>query len=168
MVEVGSFKPGMKLEKATGPARVTSTQSGGVKLGVGMGLSIVAPLTVGSKQCLFQRVVLMERPLADWLVELTAEPRLPTAGAVIPGSPLTLIRIKFGIGVGLFRIGTTLAGEVGLKTVVPATFKTLEPFLISCLKSPMTISKALRASRSASVSWKLVWASCRSVVARER
>ena len=107
-------------------------------------------------------------------MEFTAEARLPTAGPVTESghqedSERTLRRMKFGIagvvpgvGVGLY-IGTTLAGDLGIKTVV-----TLEPLTISCLKSPMTISKALRASRSASVSWKLVWASCRSVVARER
>src|SRR5436190_21688079 len=92
-----------------GPLRVTRTQSGGVKLGVGAGLSIVAVdgFATGIKQCLFQRVVLMERLFADGLlVEFTAEARLPTAAPEIPGSPLMLIRIKFGIGVGLFRIGT--------------------------------------------------------------
>ena len=48
------------------------------------------------------------------LAEFTAEARLPTAGAVIPGSPLALIRIKFGIGVGLFRRGTMFAAAVGM------------------------------------------------------
>jgi hypothetical protein len=76
-----------------------------VKLGVGAGLSIVAVdgFAAGIKQCLFQRVVLMKRPLADWsLVEFMAEARLLTAGEAIE-SLRRLIRIKFGIGVGLFR-----------------------------------------------------------------
>ena len=96
-------------------------------------------------------------------VELTADARLALAGQGIT-SELTLRRIRFGIAGSPLRIGTTLAGDFGIQRGL----KNCEPLKISRLRSPTTIFKAFRASRSASVSWKLVCASCRSVVVRDR
>src|SRR4029077_2763449 len=85
------------------------------------------------------------------------EAKLGTPGGEGIGSLRTLRRIKLGMdGSSPDRCGCTLVGVV-------------EPAVaISCFRLPTTMSSALRASRSAVVSLELDWASCRSVVVREK
>src|SRR5205823_14957392 len=97
-------------------------------------------------KCLFHRSSMIERLFAETsVVELTADARLPTAGAG-SASDRTLRRMRFGIGsagalLPLAAVKFGLPLRAGRILVGVAAVGGLP---ISCLKSLTTISSALR------------------------